>query len=313
MPACCGDDDAPTTDRRADTWAARRVDACARRGALARMKLWRAITGTSYTARTMWFAAHGNHADVVRYLRDEGCAWDWMTPAFAAARGNFRIMRFALDRGCPRNSATTTSAARAGDLGCLTYAMDAGVPVTGATLRDCPDGECVAQALRRGCPLPERALRSATTKEAFVEAFAKLEREGFDVPGRAAFEDANRLRAKPNRRMLRIKPRAAAEETAAATAPTAKIVERPAADAKRPELPAGFLERLNDLNVAPSNVKARRKRLRELMDELTEQAENITSGLYFALCEELRNSYDAAGAAEPRRAWDDPELLLPMV
>ena len=34
------------------------------------------------------------------------------------------------------------------------------------------------------------ALRSATAKEAFVEAFAKLEREGIDVPGRAAFEDA---------------------------------------------------------------------------------------------------------------------------
>lgn len=63
----------------------------------------------------------------------------------------------------------------------------------------------------------------------------------------------------------------------------------------------------------PSSVKARRKQLRELMDELAEQAENITSGLYFALCEELRKSYDAAGAAEPRKAWDDPELLLPMV
>jgi hypothetical protein len=62
-----------------------------------------------------------------------------------------------------------------------------------------------------------------------------------------------------------------------------------------------------------SSVKARRKQLRELMDELAEQAENITSGLYFALCEELRKSYDAAGAAEPRKAWDDPELLLPMV
>ena len=62
-----------------------------------------------------------------------------------------------------------------------------------------------------------------------------------------------------------------------------------------------------------SSVKARRKQLRELMDELAEQAENITSGLYFALCEELRKSYDAAGAAEPRKAWDIPELLLPMV
>ena len=31
------------------------------------------------------------------------------------------------------------------------------------------------------------------------------------------------------------------------------------------------------------------------------------------MCEELRKSYDAAGAAEPRKAWDDPELLLPMV
>lgn len=62
-----------------------------------------------------------------------------------------------------------------------------------------------------------------------------------------------------------------------------------------------------------SSVKARRKQLRERMDELAEQAENITSGLYFALCEELRKSYDAAGAAEPRKAWDDPELLLPMV
>lgn len=74
-----------------------------------------------------------------------------------------------------------------------------------------------------------------------------------------------------------------------------------------------YTERLNNLEVAPSSVKARRKQLRELMDELAERAENITSGLYFALCEELRKSYDAAGAAEPRKAWDDPELLLPMV
>lgn len=43
-----------------------------------------------------------------------------------------------------------------------------------------------------------------------------------------------------------------------------------------------YTERLNNLEVAPSSVKARRKQLRELMDELAEQAENITSGLYFA-------------------------------
>uniref|UniRef100_A0A7R9T3Z4 Uncharacterized protein n=1 Tax=Ostreococcus sp. 'lucimarinus' TaxID=242159 RepID=A0A7R9T3Z4_9CHLO len=311
MPACCRDDDAPTTDHRARTWAARRVDACARRGELGRMKFWRAITGTPYTARTMWWAAWANHLDVVTHLRDEGCAWDWMTPAFAAERGNFRVLRFALDRGCPSNAATTRMAAKSGDLGCLTYAIDAGVPVTRATLRECPDGECVAQALKRGCPLQEFALRSATVKEAFVEAFAKLEREGIDVPGRAEFEDRNRLKAKPNRRMLRMKPKAAVEEKI--VPPPAKVVERPEADAKRPELPTGFLERLNNLEVAPSSVKARRKQLRELMDELAEQAENITSGLYFALCEELRKSYDAAGAAEPRKAWDDPELLLPMV
>ena len=312
MPACCGDDDAPTTDRRADTWAARRVDACARRGALARMKLWRAITGTSYTARTMWFAAHGNHADVVTVPARRGVR---VGLDDARVRGGARELSNHAIRARPRVPAKLGDDDVGGARG------RSGMPDVRHGRRRAGDGGD-AQGLpgrgvrgagaRRGCPLPEHALRSATTKEAFVEAFAKLEREGFDVPGRAAFEDANRLRAKPNRRMLRIKPRAAAEETAA-TAPTAKIVERPAADAKRPELPAGFLERLNDLNVAPSSVKARRKRLRELMDELTEQAENITSGLYFALCEELRNSYDAAGAAEPRRAWDDPELLLPMV
>ena len=309
MPCCRADDgpDGPSASSPASC-ADRGVDAAARRGQMFKLKFFHHVLGARYTARTLWWAAWANKLDVVKYLREHGCEWTWETPAYAAEAGNYQVLKYALENGCPVNQATTLCAAKGGDLGCLIYAIDRGVPVGRSTLRDCADGECVYYALTKGCPLPEFSLRSEAVKRAFTYAFEKLDANGFEVPGRAWFEEHNALKPPPRR----LHARKAAKAEPPTKPEPAKIVEVIPADGKK--LPSDWFEKLKDLKVIAPSVSERRKRLRALLTELEKQSENITYGLYLALTEELRKSYESTeDDSSPRTEWDDPELFLPMI
>lgn len=313
MCGCCLGDDRdgpPTTDPHAASFSNRRLDAYARRGQVLKMKLCHHLLCARYTSRTMWWAAWANRLDVVKYLHERGCEWTWETTAYAAERGNYKVLKYAMESGCPTNHTTTLYAAKGGDLGCLIYAIDHGVPVGRATLRECADAECVYYALTKGCPLPEFSLRSEAVKQAFAQAFAKLDDIAFEVPGRAWFEEHNRLKPPPRRMFIRKKstPQKPPQK------PEPANVVAPIPSDARNKLSSDWATKLNNLKTIAPSVKERRRRLRSLLDELEKQSECVTYGLYLALTEELRRSYEATGTnTTPRTEWDDPELFLPMI
>ncbi len=45
-------------------------------------------------------AAQGGHLELLKWLYNEGCSWDYMTCAYAAYHGNLEILKYAYSNGC---------------------------------------------------------------------------------------------------------------------------------------------------------------------------------------------------------------------
>jgi hypothetical protein len=52
--------------------------------------------------------------DVLKWERDNGCAWDSYTCAFAVGKGHLELFKWARQNGCPWDSDTFTWAAHGG-------------------------------------------------------------------------------------------------------------------------------------------------------------------------------------------------------
>jgi len=47
-------------------------------------------------------AAEGGHFELLKWLREMGCPWDYRTCAEAAAKGHFEMLKWAIENGCPQ-------------------------------------------------------------------------------------------------------------------------------------------------------------------------------------------------------------------
>ena len=67
--------------------------------------------------------------NILRYLHEHGCSWDYFTPvaAITAYRGlNMESLRYAMENGCPRNKLICDCAISQGYLECLKYLRSIG-------------------------------------------------------------------------------------------------------------------------------------------------------------------------------------------
>lgn len=99
--------------RRSPILALARMNAAARKGDLARMKVLRRRAGFYWNATTCAAAAEGGHLACLEFARSKGCPWDAWTCVLAAANGHLECLRFALQGRCPVHR--KTSVLRDGD------------------------------------------------------------------------------------------------------------------------------------------------------------------------------------------------------
>ena len=63
--------------------------------------------------RVISWAARSGNLELVRWLRGEGCPWNYMTCYWAVDYGHVEVLRWARENGCPWRAHTRDSAARA--------------------------------------------------------------------------------------------------------------------------------------------------------------------------------------------------------
>ena len=92
--------------------------------------------GCAWSEETCVTAANGAHLHVLKWLRECGCPWylDIMCAA-AAGSGNLEIMQWVHDNGCPWNNYTCACAAAAGHLEILKWLRENGCPWDDVTCR----------------------------------------------------------------------------------------------------------------------------------------------------------------------------------
>ena len=73
-------------------------------------------------------ACKGGHLEIMKWLRSEGCGWDWKECAHAAAGGHMEALKWLRGEGCPWNERTCNLAAGYGHLDVLRWAIDNGCP-----------------------------------------------------------------------------------------------------------------------------------------------------------------------------------------
>ena len=57
--------------------------------------------GFAMDEKVMRNAARSGDLELVRWLRGEGCPWDWMTCHYAVEQGHVEVLRWARENGCP--------------------------------------------------------------------------------------------------------------------------------------------------------------------------------------------------------------------
>jgi hypothetical protein len=69
-------------------------------------------------------AAFEGYLDILIYLRENNCDWDWDTCAHASSRGHLHILKWARGNGCNWNVWTLIYAAQNGHLNILKWAIE---------------------------------------------------------------------------------------------------------------------------------------------------------------------------------------------
>jgi hypothetical protein len=77
-----------------------------------------------------------SNADIIAYLRTQGCPWGTSTCETAAKSGKLGLLKYLHENGCPWNEATTTSAVHYRSLDCLEYALKNECPYNLAAMED---------------------------------------------------------------------------------------------------------------------------------------------------------------------------------
>ena len=75
---------------------------------------------------TCCIAASSGHLDMLQWLRQNECEWNWSTCANAAAAGHLSILQWARENGCPWDRETCSTAAYGGHLTVLQWARENG-------------------------------------------------------------------------------------------------------------------------------------------------------------------------------------------
>lgn len=78
-------------------------------------------------------AAEGGHWEVVKWLRQVGCAWSKSTFVKFARGGDLETMKYLKANGCPWNGRTFLATARRGDLETMKWLLANGCPWNGDT------------------------------------------------------------------------------------------------------------------------------------------------------------------------------------
>jgi len=106
-------------------------------------------------ATTCAAAAWRGHLDSLKWLRENGCPWDWQSCAMAAKGGHLDILKWLREQGCPWNETTCSSAAEGDCLEVLQWARENGCEWDWRTIFQAVENqhEDVLQwALLHGCP-----------------------------------------------------------------------------------------------------------------------------------------------------------------
>jgi hypothetical protein len=76
-----------------------------------------------WNEETCWTIARAGGLDVLKHVREQGCAWDEWTCYFAAERGHLDVLKWARANGCPWDKYTCSAAAGGGHLDVLKWAV----------------------------------------------------------------------------------------------------------------------------------------------------------------------------------------------
>ena len=100
--------------------------AAAARGGQFEVLEWLRENECPWDFRTCAEAAKGGHLEVVKWARAKGCPWDEWTCAYAARAGHLDVLKWACAKGCPWDGTTCEGAAREGHLEVLQWATENG-------------------------------------------------------------------------------------------------------------------------------------------------------------------------------------------
>ena len=70
---------------------------------------WLRANGCPWDFMTCFFAA--SNLELIRWLRANGCPWDWRTCFGAVHKGHVEVLRWARENGCPWRAPTRDKAA----------------------------------------------------------------------------------------------------------------------------------------------------------------------------------------------------------
>ena len=73
-------------------------------------------------------AAKSGELEIVQWLRERDCRWDFWVCSDAAQSGHLEILQWAREAGCPWSERTCATAAKAGDWVMLQWARGQGCP-----------------------------------------------------------------------------------------------------------------------------------------------------------------------------------------
>jgi len=99
--------------------------------------------------------AAGGHLEVLQWVREQGCHWNWETCAIAALYGHLEVLKWAREHHCPWNRLTCAHAAGAGHLQVLRWALEHGCPRDEEMLELAAHNgqlEAIKLAREHGCP-----------------------------------------------------------------------------------------------------------------------------------------------------------------
>jgi hypothetical protein len=73
-------------------------------------------------------AARSGYLEILKWARQNECAWDEEVCLYAAKRGRFKVLKWLRENGCPWNEKVCSRAAENGHLGILKWARENGCP-----------------------------------------------------------------------------------------------------------------------------------------------------------------------------------------